>query len=221
MPWDRRQRAAALASVAMAVPERVVTNAMVAEGAGVTEQWIVHRTGVQERRRVSKGERLQDLATAAGRAALEQASVAPEELDLVLLATVAPDELLPNAAPLVARDLGATRAGAMDLGAACTGFLSALSLAAAQVEGGRSDNVLVIGAEVLSRFIDRSDRGTAALFADGAGAVVVGAADGGPGLVGHIALHADGTGAPAICANHDEQIIRMQGHDTFKAAVQR
>ena len=173
MPWDRQQRAAALASVAMAMPEHVVTNAMVAEGAGVTEQWIVHRTGVHERRRVSDGERLQDLAAAAGRAALEEANVAAEDLDLVLVATVAPDDILPNAAPLVASELGATRAGAMDLGAACTGFLSALALAAAQVEGGRSDNVLVIGAEVLSRFVDRSDRGTAALFADGAGAAVV------------------------------------------------
>ena len=89
-----------------------------------------------------------------------------------------PTSILPNAAPLVARELGATRAGAMDVGAACTGFLSALALAAAQVEGGRSDNVLVIGADVLSRFIDRSDRGTAALFADGAGAALVAPANG-------------------------------------------
>lgn len=220
--WRNGQtRPATIASVAMAVPDNVVTNATVAEGAGVTEQWIVHRTGVHERRHVSGGERLQDLATAAGRQALEEAGVAAEDLDLVLVATVGADELLPNAAPLVALDLGAHRAGAMDLGAACTGFLSALSLAAAQVECGRCENVLVIGADVLSRFTDKSDRGTAALFADGAGAALVGAANGGPGLIGHIALHADGTGAPAIRANHDDQIIHMQGHDTFKAAVQR
>ena len=192
MPWDRQQRAAALASVAMAVPERVVTNETVAEGAGVTEQWIVHRTGVHERRYVSPGERLQDLAAAAGRAALDEAGVAPEDVDLVLVATVAADEILPNAAPLVARELGATRAGAMDVGAACTGFLSALALAAAQVEGGRSENVLVIGADVLSRFIDRTDRGTAALFADGAGAALVAPANGGGGHIGHIVLNCDG-----------------------------
>src|SRR5215217_9348323 len=218
---ERATRPAAIVSLAMAVPDNVVTNASVAEGAGVTEQWIVHRTGVHERRHVTEGERLQDLATAAGRRALDEAGLSASEVDLVLVATVAADELLPNAAPLVALDLGAQRAGAMDVGAACTGYLSALSLAAAQVESGRCEHVLVIGADVLSRFTDKTDRGTAALFADGAGAVVVGAADGGPGLVGHIALHADGTGAPAICANHDEQIIRMQGHDTFKAAVQR
>ena len=220
MPWDRQQRAAALASVAMAVPERVVTNATVAEGAGVTEQWIVHRTGVHERHHVSEGERLQDLATAAGRAALEEANVAAEDVDLVLVATVAADAILPNAAPLVARDLGATRAGAMDLGAACTGFLSALALASAQVEGGRSDNVLVIGAEVLSRFIDRSDRGTSALFADGAGAALVAPANG-TGFISDIVLHCDAIGADSIRASHEEQIIHMQGHDTFKAAVQR
>jgi 3-oxoacyl-[acyl-carrier-protein] synthase-3 len=218
---ERATRPAAIVSLAMAVPEHVVTNATVAEGAGVTEQWIVHRTGVHERRHVVEGERLQDLATAAGRRALDEAGVPASEIDLVLVATVGADELLPNAAPLVAMDLGAHSAGAMDLGAACTGFLSALSLAAAQVECGRCEHVLVIGADVLSRFTDPSDRGTAALFADGAGAVVVGAADGGPGLIGHIALHSDGTGAPAICATHDEKIIRMQGHDTFKAAVHR
>jgi 3-oxoacyl-[acyl-carrier-protein] synthase III len=221
MPWDRQQRAAALASVAMAVPENVVTNETIAAGAGVTEQWIVHRTGVHERRHVSPGERLQDLAAAAGRAALDEAGVAPEAVDLVLVATVAADEILPNTAPLVARELGATRAGAMDVGAACTGFLSALALAAAQVEGGRSENVLVIGADVLSRFIDRTDRGTAALFADGAGAALVAPANDGGGHIGHIVLNCDGTGADSIRAAHDEQIIHMQGHDTFKSAVLR
>ena len=221
MPWDRHLRAAALASVAMAMPERVVTNETVAAGAGVTEQWIVHRTGVHERRHVSEGERLQDLASAAGRRALDEAGVAPEDVDLVLVATLAADEITPNCAPLVAHDLGATRAGAMDVSAACTGFLSALALAASQVEGGRADNVLVIGADVLSRFVDPTDRGTAALFADGAGAALVAPAEEGQGRIGHIVLHADGSGARAIRATHDEQVIHMQGHDTFKSAVLR
>jgi 3-oxoacyl-[acyl-carrier-protein] synthase-3 len=217
----RATRPAAIASVAMAVPENVVTNATVAANAGVTEQWIVHRTGVHERRHVSEGERLQDLAGAAGREALERAGLAPEDVDMVLVATVGADELLPNAAPLVAQDLGALSAGAMDVGAACTGYLSALSLAAAQVESGRCEHVLVIGADVLSRFTDKADRGTAALFADGAGATVVSPAGEGEGLIGHIALHADGNGAAAIRATNDDRIIHMQGHDTFKAAVQR
>ena len=131
-PWGgRRPRAAALASVAMAVPDNVVTNETIAADAGVTEQWIVHRTGVRERRHVREGERLDTLAAAAGRQALDEAGLAPAEVDLVLVATVAADELTPNAAPLVAQQLGAHGAGAMDVGAACTGYLSALSLAAA------------------------------------------------------------------------------------------
>jgi 3-oxoacyl-[acyl-carrier-protein] synthase-3 len=220
MPLDRQLRTAALASVAMAVPDRVVSNATVAEGAGVTEQWIVHRTGVHERRYVAEGERLQHLATSAGRDALAEAGVDPRELDLVLVATLAADELTPNAAPLVAHDLGAVNAGAMDVGAACTGFLSALQLACAQVEGGRAENVLVIGADVLSRYIDPADRGTAALFADGAGAALVTPATNG-GRIGEIVLRCDGTGAGSITAGDRERIIHMQGHDTFKAAVHR
>jgi 3-oxoacyl-[acyl-carrier-protein] synthase III len=217
----RRPRAATLASVAMAVPDNVVTNETVAAGAGVTEQWIVHRTGVHERRHVRQGETLAALAEAAGRGALDEAGIEPADLDLVLVATVAPDDVLPNTAPLVARELGAHSAGAMDVGAACTGYLSALSMAASQVECGRCEHVLVIGADVLSRFVDKNDRGTAALFADGAGASVVSPADGGPGVIGHIALHADAAGAEAIRAAREDQIIHMQGHDTFKAAVHR
>jgi 3-oxoacyl-[acyl-carrier-protein] synthase III len=218
--WEeRRPRTAALASVAMAVPEQVVGNDVIAEGAGVTEQWIVHRTGVRERRHVRDGERLSDLATAAGRDALAEAGVDAADLDLVLVATVAADELSPNAAPLVAHELGAHRAGSMDVSAACTGFLSALALAAAQVEVGRCEHALVIGADVLSRFTDPTDRGTAALFADGAGATVVGPANGNGGRIGEIVLRADGAGAPAIYATHEDQTFHMQGHDTFKAAV--
>jgi 3-oxoacyl-[acyl-carrier-protein] synthase-3 len=204
----------------MAVPETVVPNSVVAERAGVTEDWIVTRTGVRERRVVRDGERLEHLATAAGRDALAAAEVDAADIDLVLVATMAADELTPNAAPLVALALGAERAGAMDVGAACTGFLAALSLATAQVESGRAERVLVIGADVLSRLTDVTDRGTAALFADGAGACVVAPAENGGG-VGPIVLHADGTGAPAITADHEERLMRMQGHDTFKAAVAR
>jgi 3-oxoacyl-[acyl-carrier-protein] synthase III len=222
MPGRQRElRAASLASITMAVPDQIVRNDVVAAGAGVTEQWIVHRTGVHERRNVSEGETVMSLGVEAGRLALEEAGIDAADLDLVLLATVAPDEILPNAAPLVATELGAHGAGAMDLGAACTGFLSALSMATAQVEGGRAEHVLVIGADVLSRFVDSSDRGTAALFADGAGAAVVGPANGSGGWVGEIVLACDGRGGPSIRASHAEQYIRMQGHDTFKAAVQR
>jgi 3-oxoacyl-[acyl-carrier-protein] synthase III len=107
------------------------------------------------------------------------------------------------------------------VGAACTGFLSCLQLATAQVEGGRADKVLVIGADVLSRFIDSTYRGTAALFADGAGAVLVAPSEDGQGRVGDIVLRCDGSGAGSITATDRERIIHMQGHDTFKNAVLR
>ena len=217
---ERRTRTATLASVAMAVPENVVGNDVIAEGAGVTEQWIVHRTGVRERRHVGEGERLTDLAVAAGSEALEGAGLEAADLDLVIVATMAADELTPNAGPLVAHELGAVHAGAMDVAAACTGYLSGLSLATAQVEGGRADNVLLIGVDVLSRFTDKADRGTAALFADGAGATVVTPANGRGGRIGHIVLRSDGAGASAIRSEIGGPIV-MQGHDTFKAAVHR
>jgi 3-oxoacyl-[acyl-carrier-protein] synthase III len=220
--WDRgRLRAATLASVGTAVPERVLHNREVAERIGVSEDWIVSRTGIRERRRVAEGEGVTALAVAAGRQALERARMDAEEIDLVLVATLAADDVTPNAAPLVAHELGCLRAGTMDVGAACTGFLTALSVATAHVESGRARHVLVIGAEVLSRFTDPDDKRTAALFGDGAGAAVVAPADGGRGRIGPIALRADGSGAPTIYARSDERYLRMQGHDTFREAVRR
>jgi 3-oxoacyl-[acyl-carrier-protein] synthase-3 len=210
----------AIHGIGAALPERVVDNAEVAARAGVSEDWIVNRTGVRERRHVVDGERLDALATDAGRRALDDAGLEPDRVDLVLVATMAADELSPNAAPLVAHRLGATGAGALDVGAACTGFLGALGLAAAQVESGRAERALVIGADVLSRLTDSADRGTAALFADGAGAAVVAASDNGAG-VGPMLLRADGGGAAAIRVTHEERLIRMQGHDTFREAVRR
>src|SRR5262249_62089375 len=125
-------------------------------------------------------------AADAGARAAELAGLGTAELDLVLVATCTPDQQLPNAAPLVASRLGAKSAGAIDVGAACTGFLSGLSLATAQLEAGRARTALVVGAEVLSGVTDYSDRRTAGLFGDGAGAAVL--TLGGPGLIGPIAL---------------------------------
>jgi 3-oxoacyl-[acyl-carrier-protein] synthase-3 len=210
----------AIHGIGAALPERVVANAEVAERAGVSEDWIVRRTGVRERRHIADGERLDALATDAGRQALEDAGIEPAELDLVLVATMSPDDLSPNAAPLVAYDLGAERAGALDVGAACTGFLGALGLASAQIEAGRAERALVIGADAMSRLTDPADRGTAALFADGAGAAAVAASENG-GSVGPVLLRADGGGAAAIHASHEDRVVHMQGHDTFRAAVQR
>jgi 3-oxoacyl-[acyl-carrier-protein] synthase III len=205
-----------IASVAAWLPERIVENEELARPLGVDSQWIASRTGIHRRRRVD-GEGLVDLAAGAGAKALALAGVEPSELDLVLVATCTPDHLLPHAAPLVASRLGASSAGAMDVGAACTGFLSALSLAAAQLEAARARAALVVGAEVLSRVTDFSDRRTAGLFGDGAGAAVL--THRGPGLIGPIALRSDGARAEFIRADHEERLVRMNGRATFRAAV--
>ena len=215
-PSPRQLRTASILGVGHTLAGRAVRSADIAERLGVDEQWMTRRTGIVERRWVAEGETLTGLSLRAGRAALADAGVDAADLDLVLVATMSPDQLCPNAAPIVAHALGAARAGAMDVGSACTGFVSAMALATAQVETGRANRVLVIGAEVLSKWVDLDDRRTAGLFADGAGAAVVGPGD---AAIGPAVLHQHGELAGAIFATHAEQKIRMDGHETFKAAV--
>jgi 3-oxoacyl-[acyl-carrier-protein] synthase III len=201
------------------VPPEVVPNGPIAERIGVDDAWIVKRTGIKSRRRALPDERLTDYATFAGRRALNDAGVDPLDVDLVLVATMTPDEITPNAAPVVANALGADNAGAVDIGAACTGWLAALRLAAGQVETGRADRVLVIGAELLTRITDFEDPKTAMLFGDGAGAVVVGGE--GDGDIGPIVMAADGSLADRITASHDKRVLQMDGHSTYQVAVKR
>jgi 3-oxoacyl-[acyl-carrier-protein] synthase-3 len=205
-----------IAAIAAALPERVVENQAIAEPLGIDSEWISSRTGVRRRRRVTD-ETLVDLAARAGSGALALADTDPAEVDLVLVATLTPDQILPNAAPQVALRIGADSAGAMDVGAACTGFLSALSLGAAQIEAGRARAVVVIGAEVLSRLIDYGDRRTAGLFGDGAGAAVL--TPGGPGTIGEIVLRCDAARSELIQVSDQERLLRMNGRATFRAAV--
>jgi len=212
-------RGASVGFAALAVPETIVSNAPIAARLGVEERWIVERTGILERHVARPEERLSDLATAAGRLTLERAGMDAAELDLLLVATTTQDELTPNAAPLVAAALGATRAGAIDVGAACTAFVAGLGLGAGQIEAGRADSVLLIGADVLTRYVDPDDKRTAALFGDGAGAVLMTAAE--EGRTGPVVLHADGTMPDLIRAPYPEPTIRMRGHETFKHAVAR
>jgi 3-oxoacyl-[acyl-carrier-protein] synthase-3 len=212
-------RTASITGLGHYLPEEVVPNDPIAERIGVDDEWIVRRTGIRSRRRAAPDERLIDLAANAGAQALKDARTDPDEIDLVLVASLSQDQLTPNAAPLVAHALGADRAGALDLGAACSGWLSGLSLAAAQVEIGRADRVLLIGAEILTRLTDYEDRKTAALWGDGAGAVVIGAD--GDGAIGPVVLSADGGLADVITASHEERLLRVEGHETFQTAVKR
>lgn len=220
VPSRQVARTAGIAAVAMATPARVVANAPIAARLGLEDGWIESRTGISERRHAAPGERLTDLAARAASAALEDAEVAPADLDLVLVATTSPDELLPNAAPLVAEAIGAGGVGAIDVGAACTGFLGALALAAGQVEGGRARTVLVVGADLMSRVVDPDDRNTAIIFGDGAGAAVI-ADSPGDGRIGPAVLGADGAGGADLIVLPREGKLRMAGQDTFRNAVNR
>jgi 3-oxoacyl-[acyl-carrier-protein] synthase-3 len=211
-------RRAGILSIAAAVPPRVVTNEPIAKRLGIDADWIVERTGIVERHVLGEGETLLGLAQSAAERALDAADLAGSELDQILVATVSHDRLTPALAPMLATRLH-SNAGAMDVGAACTGFLSALSVATAQIEAGRAERILVVGAERLASHVDPDDRATAALFGDGAGAVVVGHAAGAG--IGPFALGSDGSLSELITAERGEAIIRMQGQDTFREAVDR
>jgi 3-oxoacyl-[acyl-carrier-protein] synthase III len=207
------------ASVAVSVPRRAVSNAEIGARLGVEDEWIVRRTGIRSRRIAAIEERLEDHATRCARQALDRAGVDPLDVDLVIVATTTSDELMPGTAPLVAHALGATRAGAFDVGSACTGFLSALAIGAGQIEAGRARCAVVIGADFMSRITDPDDRSTAAVFADGAGAVVLERTA--IGRIGPVILGADGAGAEHIRASRADGVIKMRGHETFREAVAR
>jgi 3-oxoacyl-[acyl-carrier-protein] synthase III len=214
-------RAATILSVSTELPEGRLSSAQLASRLGVSEDWILSRTGIRERRQARPEERLTDYAVRAGAAALERAGVQAADLDIVIVATMSQDELTPNSAPLVAHALGADRAGAFDVGAACMAFLSGLALGAAQIESARAELVLLIGADFITRITDYDDRRTAPLFADAAGAVVLGSAGHGPGAIGPIVLGADGSHGATITASHAERKVRMDGPEVFRHAVAR
>jgi 3-oxoacyl-[acyl-carrier-protein] synthase-3 len=213
-------RTATILGLGHYLPSEVLPNGPIAERIGVDDAWIVKRTGIHARRRVAPNERTSDLAVFAGRRALQDAGVDPMDLDHVIVATMSADEITPNTAPLVAHALGAERAAAWDTGAACTGFLAGLSQAAALVEVGRAERILLIGAESLTRLSDFDDKKTGMLFGDGAGAAVIGPSEDGSG-VGPIDLLADGGLGDTIVATHEDGKIRMDGISTFKVAVKR
>ena len=200
-----------------ALPDQIIPNARVAEAIAVDEAWIERRTGIRSRRRAAAGMTLLDLAVQSARAALEDAALDPGEIDLVILATVSQERRLPNVAPELTAAIGAASAGAFDLGAACSGFVTSLAVASASIEAGMARHALVVGADMLSRHTDPLDRSTAALFGDGAGAVVLSAGDRGGVTAVHLA--ADGAAAELIVTDPETDLIRMDGPETFRVAV--
>jgi 3-oxoacyl-[acyl-carrier-protein] synthase-3 len=210
-------RTAGIVGLGAVLPPEAVSSDVIGERFGVAPGWIERRTGIESRRRAGVGVRLSELAAEAAQAALLDAGADAAAVDTVIVATLSADEVTPNAAPQVAHAIGATGAAAFDIGAACTGFVSGLTIGASMIESGRAENVLVVGAEIMSRFTDYDDRATAGLFGDGAGAVLLRSGSG--GLVGRDVLGSDGAAAPFIIAPRDTALIQMDGHETFKRAV--
>jgi 3-oxoacyl-[acyl-carrier-protein] synthase-3 len=206
--------------IGSALPEHIVTNADFESYLDTTDEWIVRRTGIRERRHLNGSRTLTDLAVDACTAALADAGRNAADVDHVIVSTLTPDRLMPGLAPGIADLIGANGAGAVDLNAACSGFLYALDHAAALVESGRARLVIVCGAEALSRITDRNDRGTAILFADGAAAVVVAAGDLALGCTPFV-LHSDGVHADLLYADSDERLLRMEGQEVYRHAVER
>jgi 3-oxoacyl-[acyl-carrier-protein] synthase III len=213
------------------VPERVVTNDELATMMDTSDEWIVERTGIRERRIAAPEEALSDLCLPAARQALEDAGLSGSEIDLIIVATVTPDMAFPSTGALLADQLGATDAAAYDLSAGCTGFMYAIAQAYGMLAGGLAQKVLVVGGDVLSKILDWSDRGTSVLFGDGAGAVVLErVADG--GFLG-FELGADGSGGPQLylpgggsrtpttAESVAERLhfVKMNGREVFKFAT--
>ena len=218
----------------MYAPSRVLTNTELAAMVDTSDEWIVTRTGIRERRIAADDETTTTLSVYAARDALAVAGVAASEVDLVIVGTCSPDYPLPATAVLVATELGATRAAGFDLQAACSGFLYALATGSGFIRSGMYRNVLVVGVEVLSRFINWSDRNTCVLFGDGAGAVLLSASDQPGGLLGWD-LFSDGTGCegiivpaggsrrPASIETVEGKLhyIQMAGRDVYKYATRQ
>lgn len=222
---------ARIAGTGSYAPERVLTNADLERTVATSDEWITERTGIRERRLAAPGEAASDLGFRAAERALQAAGVEPGELDLILVATCTGDHPLPSTACLIQHRLGATRAAACDLGAACCGFVYALSVAEAYVKTGMR-RVLVVGTEVMSAITDWTDRSTCVLFGDGAGAVVVSPSEDDRGILS-THLHADGSLWDLICVPgggsrlpvdekvlaERQQFVKMKGNETFKVAV--
>ena len=214
------------------LPTRVMTNKDLEKMVDTSDEWITTRTGIKERRIAGEGEYLSLFATEAARKALEESGVGPEAIDLIICATVTPDRQIPATSCTIQNNLGAKRAAAFDLAAGCSGYIYALAVADRFLSGGGYQHALVIGGEILSKYLDWQDRTTCIIFADGAGATVLSAREGTSGVLAtslrtdgsmadFITLPAGGTMLPASEQTIRDRMhyIKMKGNETFKIAV--
>lgn len=215
------------------LPEKILTNAELEKMVDTTDEWITSRTGIKQRHIAAEDEFTSHMATKASLKALEQANIKPEDLDLIIVATITPDTLTPATACYVQVQLGAASAVAFDISAACSGFLYAMKIAKRLISDGAYKNALIVGAEKLSSFVDWTDRNTCVLFGDGAGAAVLRKSEDGEGHIlatetGTDGRHTDllkieggGSACPTTKQNAGDQLatLSMQGREIFKLAV--
>jgi 3-oxoacyl-[acyl-carrier-protein] synthase-3 len=215
-----------------ALPKKVITNFDLEKMVDTSDKWITERTGIKERRQAAPNETTSKLSVKAARKALEMADIPPDQLDLIICSTISPDMPLPATASLIQRELGAGTCCAFDLAAACSGFLFGLTVVDQFVKTGKAKYALVIGAELLSRYLDYQDRATCVIFGDGVAAGVLGAVNSTSGILAsevhtngayadHLYIPAGGTARPASCetVQAGEHFIKMRGNELFKVAV--
>src|ERR1051325_11190945 len=213
-------------------PEGILTNEDLAKIVETSDDWITTRTGIKQRRKAAPGEYTSLFAVRAARQAIDRAGLQPSDVDLILCATVTPDQILPSTGCIIQAELGANRAAAMDLVAACSGFLYGRTIADAMIRTGQSKYALVIGAEILTQYVDYTDRQTCVLFGDGAGAAVLGAVDNNHGILAarirsdgryeeQLFSPGGGTRKPATAATlaAGDHFFKMRGNELFKVAV--
>jgi len=223
---------AGILGTGVALPEKVITNDDLTRLVETSDQWITERTGIRERRQAGPKETTSTLSIEASRKALEMAGITPQQLDLIVCSTISPDMPLPSTAAFIQRGLGARSCCAFDLAAACSGFLFGMTVAEQFIKTGKARYVLVIGAELLSRYLDYSDRATCVIFGDGVAAGVLGPTDGSCGILAsemhtdgafadHLYIPAGGTVKPSSCetVKAREHYIKMRGNELFKVAV--
>jgi 3-oxoacyl-[acyl-carrier-protein] synthase III len=225
-------RVAGILGTGTALPDKVITNLDLEKIVETSDRWIIERTGIRERRQAAPDETTSSLSVRAGKKALEMAGVAARDLDLIICSTISPDMPLPSTASFIQRELGAPDCCAFDLAAACSGFLFGLTVAEQFIKTGKAHRVLVIGAELLSRYLDYQDRATCVIFGDGVAAAVVGPVSEPSGILAaemhtngtfadHLFIPAGGTAKPASCATVEarDHFIKMRGNELFKVAV--
>lgn len=226
------QRTVSIIGTGSYVPERVLTNAELEKMVDTSDEWITSRTGIKERRIAAENEATSDIAAKAALAAIENAGIAPEEIDLILVATISPDMLFPATSCFVQHKIGAKRAACFDLSAACAGFLYAVEIAQQFITSHTFDTILVIGAEKLSTLVDWTDRNTCVLFGDGAGAAILRNKKDSHGVIATymgsdgaftdiLAIPGGGSRCPMTINNIDQKLntIKMVGKEVYKQAV--